>query len=68
MDIGLPPANICKANELKSETVFSALWIEFAQIAFDKAAELSKHCRFGQPDRRHDFRQTELRMRVSKSR
>ena len=47
MDIGLPPTNIRKANELKAETVFPALWIELAQISFDKAAEQSKHCRLG---------------------
>jgi hypothetical protein len=68
MDIGLPPTNIRKANELKAETVFPALWIELAQISFDKAAEQSKHCRFGQTDRRHDLRQAELRTRVSKNR
>jgi len=68
MDIGLPPTNICKANERKSETAFPTLRVEFAQIAFDKAAEHSKYCRFGQPYRGHNLRQGELRTRVSKDR
>jgi len=43
MDICLPSADIGKANELESEAVFSGLRIEFAEIAFDQAAEQSKY-------------------------
>ena len=43
MDICLPSADISKANELESEAVFSGLRIEFAEIAFDQAAEQSKY-------------------------
>ena len=66
VDISLPPTNP-QGERAQNKTVFPA-WVEFAQIPFDKAAEQSKHRRFGQTDSCHNLGQAELRTRVSKNR